>query len=361
MQICSLVEYMHSACKTPILHLDLQPNNLIIHNGIVRLIDFDHAAGCETVDIGGKRYGTVGCAAPEQYDSDRVLDVRTDIYAIGAVLRFMLQGTQTPGAGSCPSISEPLDRIIRKCMEQDMEDRFASARDAADALRRLPVSKEAAGTAIEASPSLNVILAGSRSGAGTTHLAFGLCRFLTKKHYKTLYEEHNRSMAVRTLSSLYRARPDSYGIYHIEGCYMKPWYGPAAKLPKPEGFSIVLKDFGTHWREAGQSLHTSKGLLMAVVSESSWERGQTARMLEEIGLGRAGDRSPIYVVLRHADEKYKKRKALLGALEKHREIMLFRSPEYPDPFKKSLPSESFFKALWNAAGQNSLREEKGGL
>lgn len=142
---------------------------------------------------------------------------------------------------------------------------------------------------------------------------------------------------------------------------MKPWYGPAAKLPKPEGFSIVLKDFGTQWREAGQSLHTSKGLLITVASESSWERGQTARMLEEIGLGRAGDRFPIYVVLRHADEKFGKRKVLLGALEKHREIKLFRSPEYPDPFKKSLPAESFFGALWSAAGPDSLREKGGGL
>ena len=45
MQVCGLVAYMHSACEIPILHLDLQPNNLIICNGTVKLIDFDHAAG----------------------------------------------------------------------------------------------------------------------------------------------------------------------------------------------------------------------------------------------------------------------------------------------------------------------------
>ena len=77
MQVCGLVAYMHSACELPILHLDLQPNNLIICNGTVKLIDFDHAAGCRWANIAPKRFGTVGCAAPEQYASDRMLDQRT--------------------------------------------------------------------------------------------------------------------------------------------------------------------------------------------------------------------------------------------------------------------------------------------
>lgn len=60
MQVCGLVAYMHSACELPILHLDLQPNNLIICNGTVKLIDFDHAAGCRWANIAPKRFGTVG-------------------------------------------------------------------------------------------------------------------------------------------------------------------------------------------------------------------------------------------------------------------------------------------------------------
>ena len=76
-----LVEYMHSACETPILHLDLQPNNLMICGGTVRLIDFDHAwMGRAFMRICRKRYGTVGCAAPEQYDADRVHWIRGRIF-----------------------------------------------------------------------------------------------------------------------------------------------------------------------------------------------------------------------------------------------------------------------------------------
>lgn len=134
LQICSLVEYMHSACDPPILHLDLQPNNLMICGGTVRLIDFDHASAGRAADRLG-RYGTVGCAAPEQYDPDRTLDPRTDIYAIGAVLRFMLQGTLRTEDGQPYPLSKPLADIISRCMEKDMEKRYSTAGEAAEALR----------------------------------------------------------------------------------------------------------------------------------------------------------------------------------------------------------------------------------
>ena len=40
-QICHLVNILHSARPTPILYLDLQPKNLIICHDTVKLIDFD--------------------------------------------------------------------------------------------------------------------------------------------------------------------------------------------------------------------------------------------------------------------------------------------------------------------------------
>ena len=42
-QICSLVNYLHLAEKTPILHLDLQPKNLLLCHGRIKLIDFGSA------------------------------------------------------------------------------------------------------------------------------------------------------------------------------------------------------------------------------------------------------------------------------------------------------------------------------
>ena len=92
-QICSLVEYLHHSCDKPILHLDLQPKNLMLWKDTMQLIDFDHAGEADNASLQKERYGTAGCAAPELYTTDQSLDQRTDIYAIGAVLHFMLYGT----------------------------------------------------------------------------------------------------------------------------------------------------------------------------------------------------------------------------------------------------------------------------
>lgn len=349
MDICSLVEYMHSSCEQPILHLDLQPNNLIIHNGTVRLIDFDHAAAGSDANRNLKRYGTVGCAAPEQYTSDCLLDQRTDVYAIGAVLRFMVHGTLKPGAKADSGVSEALEGIIRKCTEDRKEMRYSSAKEAGEALRRLLAKEELFNSEHKAISSLNVILTGSRSGAGTTHFAFGLCSYLTARGYKALYEEHNSSGAVRTLIRPEENRPDRYGIYQREGCFLKPWYGPAANLPEAEDFSVRLLDFGTDWQEAALCLKRGNSFLMAAAAENQWERGNTLRMLKELGAGNAETQlrsqkqiQGILILRGTGKRTFKILKRTAG-------LPVCVSPEYEDPFRKSADTEAFFGAVWKMA------------
>lgn len=62
------MNYLHLAGTTPLLYLDLQPRNLLVCHGTVKLIDFDHAAFSDEANAAADRYGTVGCAAPEQYE-----------------------------------------------------------------------------------------------------------------------------------------------------------------------------------------------------------------------------------------------------------------------------------------------------
>ncbi len=344
LQICSLVDYMHSACETPILHLDLQPNNLMICGGTVRLIDFEHAQTGKELDL-PERYGTVGCAAPEQYDLDRTLDPRTDIYAIGAVLQFMLQGTLRDEGRQARPISKSLADIISRCMETDMEKRYSTAAQAAEALQRLLVGQEPENEKKEP-PSLTLIFAGSRSGAGTTHLAFGLCRYLNKKGYRVLYEEHNRSMAVRMMAESLRARADARGIYRMKGCWMRPWYGPAAKLEKEETFSIIMKDFGLEWQEAARALADENTVFIGSAAASPWEGGQAGQMLSAVRIGqKRGNRN--ILIFRHGTEGVLKRtwirKALAG---RTKDLSVFCSPEYADPFRPGR-QEDFLGALWS--------------
>ena len=181
-QICSLVEYLHHSCDKPILHLDLQPKNLMIWKGTVQLIDFDHAGDSDSASLRKERYGTAGCAAPELYTTDQLLDQRTDIYAIGAILRFMLYGTLKAGAETdCGiTVSGPLQNIIKKCMEPDRTKRYPSAKELELALERSVRGGRLISADNNAVSSLNIVIAGSTPGAGATHLAFGLCVYLTK-------------------------------------------------------------------------------------------------------------------------------------------------------------------------------------
>lgn len=352
LQICSLVEYLHHSCNQPILHLDLQPNNLIIWNDTVRLIDFDHAADRIRANAARVRYGTEGCAAPEQYTSDHPLDERTDIYAIGAILRFMVQGTLKPGVKNGLMLWGPLEAVIRKCMEPDMELRYQTAAETGKALKQLLSAKQAKEClkrdhrkAEEKSISSHrIILTGNRPGAGATHLALGLCVYLKNHGIRALYEERNRTGAIRNLAgALGGIRSGRDGIFNIRGLDIRPWYGPAACFEEPkQAFDITLKDFGTDWKSAGEELKKGGGICLGVVCQSLWERGLTDRMAEELTGSDSVHQREIPLILVKRGTKGRGEKP--GSL--YRRAAVFASPYYEDPFDPDLAAAGFFEAVW---------------
>lgn len=127
-QICRLVNILHSAKPNPILYLDLQPKNLLVCRSTVKLVDFDHAVYLNEAKYLKKRYGTVGCAAPEQY-TDEALSERTDTYAIGAVLYYMMTGAFPEPALIYERLGDDreLARIIETCLRKNPDQRYESA------------------------------------------------------------------------------------------------------------------------------------------------------------------------------------------------------------------------------------------
>ena len=341
-EVSKTLGYLHSK---GFIHRDVKAEHVMLTaDGKVFLIDLDAAMRIRQEKKNDTQLlGTTGYAAPEQFGLVRS-DARTDIYAIGAILRFMLYGTLKAGAETdCGiTVSGPLQNIIKKCMEPDRTKRYPSAKELELALERSVRGGRLISADNNAVSSLNIVIAGSTPGAGATHLAFGLCVYLTKMGIKVLYEERNQTGAVRRMAeSTGGARIDGRGIYHIQGCLMKPWYGPAVKLDTNTEFEVVIKDFGTNWEEAGQTLKEKDHFLTAVISENLWEYGKAKMMLEKMTGSKEENMGPMALVWRHARGK-KNKDMTLG----HKPF-LFLEPEYISPFEPGAEGVSFLRSLWD--------------
>lgn len=169
-QIVEIMLYLHQK-NPPILHLDLKPSNIILHNsGHLYLIDFGIAlcqrqmkkestgekseyfigdrieSGADKVFYGdqkesGRRYsmGSRFYAAPEQFFADGTIDVRTDIYGLGKTLLFCMYGS-TEVVESLDKESSPLVHFLKKCVAQSMDDRWISMDEVKRELERLAES-----------------------------------------------------------------------------------------------------------------------------------------------------------------------------------------------------------------------------
>ena len=121
-QLCYGLNVIH---HHGIIHRDIKPSNIVVGNERVVLIDFDAARLYRPEPVKDTVYmGTEGYAAPEQYGFSQT-DSRTDIYALGVVIRELCTGP----------VDSRLDTILRRCTAFDPANRYVSAGQILDDLR----------------------------------------------------------------------------------------------------------------------------------------------------------------------------------------------------------------------------------
>lgn len=331
-QLTSIISYLHLAGPNPILHLDLQPKNLLLCHDIVKLIDFELAASVAEANMPGERYGTVGCAAPEQYSKDGVLDERTDIYAIGAIIHFLFTGefSKLPYKPAS-SMDADLAAVIKRCMKKEKEERFSSAQELGERLGQLNNMGTAAKDRLQSS-SLTIALAGSKSGAGTTHIGIGLSVYLRNHGYPNLFEEKNDSGMGTGLGDHAAAKRDQYGLMRYRGFIWKPYYGPGVKLKEPP-YKIHILDYG---KNVEQALLSSPDALILVCDGSSWSRSSAYYSAEYVVKGH----SSYGFVYNHAAGATRIRMPEGAALSR-----CMKAPYFPDPFELNAETGDFYKTL----------------
>src|SRR5204863_5365676 len=100
-EVASALDYAH---RHDVIHRDIKPENILLHDGQAIVADFGIAlavqsAGGQRITQTGLSLGTPQYMSPEQAMGERVIDARSDVYALGAVLYEMLAG-DAPFSGS---------------------------------------------------------------------------------------------------------------------------------------------------------------------------------------------------------------------------------------------------------------------
>ena len=118
-QVCEAIKYLGS---NDIVHRDIKPANIMMtKDDVIKLGDFGFIQSAYDAELmqEGTTLGTPDYISPEQARGERNLDIRSDIYSLGATMFHMLSG-KTVFGGSCSSVmrahldSEPPDlREIR--------------------------------------------------------------------------------------------------------------------------------------------------------------------------------------------------------------------------------------------------------
>jgi serine/threonine-protein kinase len=136
-----------------VLHRDLKPANIMIDGrGQVLVTDFGLAGIASQIQGAEIKHGTPAYMAPEQLDGTEVT-VRSDIYALGLVLYEMFSGKRAFEANSLAEMTRlreesgppslvshvrdldpAVERVIRRCLDKDPQNRPRSALAVAAAL-----------------------------------------------------------------------------------------------------------------------------------------------------------------------------------------------------------------------------------
>jgi eukaryotic-like serine/threonine-protein kinase len=163
-QLCGSLAEAHAS---GLIHRDVKPANLILTcrggvDDLVKVLDFGlvKAFGGDQDDrltANHSLTGTPSYMSPEAISQPDTIDVRSDIYAVGAVGYFLLTGTpvftgnglvelcrkhvheqpESPSQRLGKPVSAALERVLLDCLAKKREDRPASAAVLLEAIEKL--------------------------------------------------------------------------------------------------------------------------------------------------------------------------------------------------------------------------------
>jgi serine/threonine protein kinase len=154
-----ITEGLDTAYKQGVVHRDIKPQNILINSkDMIKITDFGLARGRDTVTLTQSNVfmGTAYYISPEQAESGRSADTRSDLYSVATVLFEMLTG-KPPYEGETavdivikhmndkipsvcrqnPSLPIEMDPFMQRALAKLPADRFATPQEFIAALEQL--------------------------------------------------------------------------------------------------------------------------------------------------------------------------------------------------------------------------------
>lgn len=154
-----ITEGLQTAYLQGVVHRDIKPQNILVNSkDMVKITDFGLARSQETVTLTQTNVfmGTAYYIAPEQAESGRAADTRSDLYSVAAVLFEMLTG-RPPFEGETamdivikhmnervpsicrlrPDLPQEMDIFMQKALAKSPLDRYATPQEFIAALEQV--------------------------------------------------------------------------------------------------------------------------------------------------------------------------------------------------------------------------------
>jgi serine/threonine protein kinase/tetratricopeptide (TPR) repeat protein len=146
------------AHRQNVIHRDVKPENILLHEGQAVVADFGiaraiTAAAADDLTARGLTVGTPAYMSPEQAAAERELDGRSDLYSLACVVYETLTGEPPFAGGSAqrtlsrhlveppaplrqrrPTVPEQVERAVLRALAKEPENRFAGTAEFAAAL-----------------------------------------------------------------------------------------------------------------------------------------------------------------------------------------------------------------------------------
>jgi len=132
--LCDGVIELHEEVGAPLIHRDLKPSNVVVNGPALTIIDFGIARAFRAgAPHDTTHFGTRSYAPPEQFGYGQT-DVRSDVYALGMILYYLLterdpDPSVAAGGFAAPDVPPCLRGVLQRACAFDPAARFSSVRE----------------------------------------------------------------------------------------------------------------------------------------------------------------------------------------------------------------------------------------